>query len=239
MPLDQLSAFGFVVVVVAAFGAASVFQHRYFARLRADLKDDPDVEVVDAPGFGSFGVRTRPARRPARLSLQGSGNGERGQHWHFSSEAPHVWQRTTLKLMSTAALSGRIVGLEGLNADTGDAALSARLLLGGARPDVVRGLFRVPAVRDAAIALVDEHAVRRFTIDGRGEVSCTVRHDMAQRVDVKKLLLALVAFVDTLEAAAKDAPALPETAQARALLDATGSASGAPVGVPGGLIDRR
>lgn len=240
MPLDQLSAIAFVLVVVGAFVAASAFERSYLARLRAALKGDPDVEVVDDAGFfPSFAVRTRASRRPARLRVSRRSSVERRTHWEFTAEAPRVWQRTTLKLMSSDALAGRFLAFEGLNAPTHDAALSSRMQLGGARPDVVRGLFSRPAVRDAAIALVDRWQLRTLVVDGRGAVTCSLEFNPARPVDAKGLLLALVEFVDVLEAAAEAAPELPAPGRAPALLEAAGGNSGAPVGVPVVVVERR
>ncbi len=239
MPLDQLSAILFVFVVVGSFVAASAFERRYLARLRAALKGDPDVEVVDDAGvFPSFAVRTRPQRRAARLRVTRRSGLERRTHWEFTTEAPRVWRRTTLKLMSTDALAGRLLALQGLNAPIADPTLSSRLQLGGARPDVVRGLFSVPAVRDAAMALVDHWRLRTLVVDGRGELSCTLDFDPARPVDARGLLLALVDFVELLEASA-EAPELPAPGSGPALLEAAGGNSGAPVGVPVVVIDRR
>jgi hypothetical protein len=237
MQLDHLSALGFVVVVAASFGAATIFQRRQFARLRAQLQGDPDVEVVDAGRFGGFAVCPRPPRRAGRLSVRSANDVDSNLHWEFTTDTQRVWQRTTLKVLSAPGITGRLHPFEGLNVEIDDAALRERVRLGGVHPDVVRGLFRVPAVRDGAIALVDTHGLKRFTLDSRGQVLATLSYDGARNVDVKAMLLALVAFVDALDAAV-DAPEVPAPGSCPPLLDAAGSASGAPVGVPGGLIQR-
>jgi hypothetical protein len=239
MPLDQLSAFGFVVVVAGAFVAATLFERRRMRRLCEQLRGDPDVEAVYDGGIRpTVFVRTRANRRSARLSFCDSTESQQGLHREFRSEAPRVWRRTTLKMIAAGAGRTRLGALRGLNAPTGDSALEARVALGGAQPDVVRGLFRVPAVRDAAIALVDQFGIDSLTIDDRGEVACLLNYGKLDAHDAKKTLLALVEFIDILEAAA-DAPELPAPGSAPKVLEAVGGASGAPVGVPGAVLDRR
>lgn len=239
MSLDQLTAVGFVFVVAGVFVAATVLERRRMLRLCAQLRDDPDVEAVFSGGIRpTLFMRTRPNRRPARLLFSDSTEARQGLHREFSSEAPRVWRRTTLKMLASGTGRLRLGGLSGVNVPIGDSALEARFALGGAQPDVVRGLFRVPAVRDAAIALFDEYRIDLFTIDDRGEVKCMLGYGKLDADEAKKALLALVTFVDTLEAAA-DAPELPAPGSGPKALEAVGGASGAPVGVPGGVINRR
>lgn len=239
MPLDQLTAIGFVAVVAGVFVAASVLERRRMLRVCEQLRDDPDVEAVTTGGIRpALLVRTRPNRRSARLMFVDSTESQQGLHLEFSSEAPRVWRRTTVKMIAAGAGRLRLGGFTGFNVKTGDAALEARVALGGAQPDIVRGLFRVPAVRDGALALFNEYRIDLFTIDDRGDVQCLLGYDKIDAAAAKKALLALVAFVDTLEAAA-DAPELPAPGSGPRALEAVGGASGAPVGVPGAAVERR
>ncbi|MBM3962443.1 MAG: hypothetical protein FJ137_19870 [Deltaproteobacteria bacterium] len=226
-----------IVVGVAALGGyAALVQRRYFAQLRERLKGDPDVGVVDDPGI-PLTLHTRRPRRTARLRPRRDDDDSARPEWEFATEAHRVWRRTTLKLWSNKALGGRFRVFEGLNAPLTDAALAARVALGGAQPDVVRGLVAVPAVRDALIRLVDEVELRRLIIDDLGGLVATFPIDRTGKKDVKAAMLALVDLVDLLEAAA-DAPALPLPEEGTAPLAAIGGASGAPVGIPGGPGDR-
>lgn len=86
---------------------------------------------------------------------------------------------------------------------------------------------------DAPVRAVDECQLRRVTIDNVGGFTATSPVNETGTIDVKKAMLALVDVVDALEAAA-DAPALPAPDEGAVAPSATGSASGAPVGVMGG-----